>query len=106
MSLNSISQCIELNFEKVLVGGSIFNLELNPEIKICEDDGIIEFGTARFYIQDSWINDSNELVYRIQEDKGSAWPTVGYLKLSKERMCIQIKYFDNTSTYQVLFNQD
>ena len=102
----SFSQCIELNYQKVVFGVDFFNIQLNPEIKICEEDGIVHFGTGEFYIQDSWINDKNEHVYNIQEDQGSGWPNVGYVKLSKERMCIQIKYFDHTSTYQVLFNQD
>jgi hypothetical protein len=102
----TFSQCIEVNYQKAVLGEDFFNVALNPEIKICEDDGIIEFGSGLFYIQDFWINDSNEFVYKIQEVKGLGWPTVGFVKLSKEDESIQIKYFDNTSTYQVLFNHE
>jgi hypothetical protein len=99
-SLVILSQCDTYTFQSIELGEVFINLEALQKLKICEGEGIITAGSETFYIQKAYVNEHQEFVYDIQEAQGY-WPTIGFVKISKDFSLAQVKFMSSIVTYRV-----
>ena len=95
-----ISQCDTYTFQSIELGEDFINLEAFQKLEICEGEGIITAGSETFYIQKAFVNEHQEFVYDIQEAQGY-WPTIGFVKISKDFSLVQVKFMSSMVTYRV-----
>ncbi len=95
-----LSQCDTYSFQSIELGEDFINLEAFQKLEICEGEGIITAGSETFYIQKAYVNEHQEFVYDIQEAQGY-WPTIGFVKISKDFSLAQVKFMSSMVTYRV-----
>lgn len=100
INLLILSQCISYTFHSIELGEDFINLEAFQKLEICEGVGKITAGSETFYIQKAYVNEHQEFVYDIQEAQGY-WPTIGFVKISKDFTLAQVKFLSSMVTYRV-----
>jgi hypothetical protein len=100
INLFILSQCDSFTYQSIELGEDFINLDAFQKLEVCEGEGTITAGSETFYIQKAYLNEHQEFVYDIQEAQGY-WPTIGFVKISKDFTLAQIKFMSSMVTYRV-----